>query len=65
MAGRAQARFIQRHFSRIVDRSDAYERGKNDYGVSCIYCEKYFANIKKPTFGGYICKCCKNDSIGF
>lgn len=63
MAGRAQSRFVARTYARMIDRSNAYQRGQNEYGVDCIYCEKYFANIKKPKFGGYICKCCKNNSI--
>ena len=58
MAGRAQARFMARTYGRMLDRSDAYQRGESDYGVECIYCEKYFVNIKKPKFGGYICKDC-------
>ena len=59
MAGRAQSRFITRMHNRMIDRSDAHERGKNEYGVECIYCEKYFANIRKPKFGGYVCKDCR------
>lgn len=63
MAGRAQARFMARTYTRMIDRSDAYERGKNEYGVECMYCNEYFSNIKKPATGGYICKCCKNSAI--
>ena len=59
MAGKAQARFMQRTYDRITDRSDAYQRGEREYGTSCIYCESYFVNIKKPKFGGYVCKNCK------
>ena len=60
MAGRAQARFMARTHARMIDRSDAYERGKSEYGVDCIYCDQYFANVRKPKFGGYVCKECKN-----
>lgn len=62
MAGRAQARFMARTYSRMIDRSDAYERGKNEYGVDCIYCGEYFTNVKKPDSGGYVCKSCKSKS---
>ena len=58
MAGRAQARFTARTYARMVDRSDAYERGKTEYGVDCIYCGQYFANVRKPKFGGYVCEDC-------
>ena len=65
MAGRAQARFVARTYARMVDRSDAYERGKKEYGVECIYCNQYFANVRKPDFGGYVCKACKSDAVSF
>ena len=58
MAGRAQARFVARTHARMIDRSDAYQRGENEYGVDCIYCGQYFANIRKPKFGGHVCKSC-------
>ena len=63
MAGRAQARFMQRTQNRITERSDALIRGRDEYGVECIYCENYFSNVKKPKFGGYICKSCKGAAI--
>ena len=63
MAGRSHSRFMQRTHNRITERSDAFIRGENDYGVDCIYCEKYFPNVKKPSLGGYICKSCKNSAV--
>ncbi len=58
MAGRAQARFMARTHARLTERSDAYQRGENEYGVECMYCHSYFANVRKPKFGGYICRSC-------
>ena len=63
MAGRSQSRFMQRSHRRITEKSDAEVRGRNEYGVDCIYCENYFSNVKKPKFGGYICKSCKGAAI--
>ena len=60
MAGRAQAKFMARTHARMIDRSDAYERGKHDYGVECIYCNQYFANARRPKFGGFVCKDCNS-----
>jgi tRNA(Ile)-lysidine synthase TilS/MesJ len=63
MAGKARSRFVARSYARTTERSDAYYRSNNEYGVDCIYCEKYFVNVKKPKFGGYICRECKSNSI--
>ena len=60
MGGKAQARFIQRSHDRLTEYSDAYERGKSEYGVSCIYCEVYFVNKKVPENGGFVCKKCRS-----
>lgn len=65
MAGRAQARFVARGYSRSIDRSDAEHRGANEYGVDCIYCREYFCNIKKKPGSGYICRACKKNAISF
>ena len=62
MAGKARSRFVQRGHDRITERSDAYQRGSREYGVECIYCDSYFANIRKPEFGGYVCKSCQRKS---
>ena len=59
MAGKAQARFMQRTFARQIDRSNAYIRGKSEYGVTCIYCEEYFPNVRKGDYG-YVCKQCRS-----
>ena len=61
MAGKAQARFMARRYARMIDRSDAEQRGEREYGVTCIYCNEYFANVRKPKFGGHVCKSCKPD----
>ncbi len=63
MAARPQVRFMQRTFARQTERSDAYERGSKEYGVTCIYCNEYFTNIKKPEFGGYVCRACKRSAF--
>ena len=62
MAARPQVRFMQRTFNRQTERSDAYERGSKEYGVTCIYCDEYFSNVRKPEFGGYVCKSCKRSA---
>ena len=63
MAGRAQSRFVARTYARMIDRSNAYQRGQNEYGVDCIYCEKYFANVNNSSI--FLVKCCPVQNICF
>ena len=57
MAGKASTRFIQSKNYRQITYSDANIRSQEEYGVSCMYCDEYFPNVKK-SLGNHICKKC-------
>ncbi len=58
MAGKARIRFVQR-FNRLrLDRDCGHYSGANLFGMSCLYCDEYFPNAKKPEWGGYVCRGC-------
>ncbi len=59
MAGKARMRFIARSNRLRFDRDSGHFAGENLYGVECIYCHDYFPNVKKPEFGGHVCRSCK------
>lgn len=59
MAGKARMRFVARQNNLRFDRDSGYHRGQTDYGVDCIYCHEYFPNVKRPEFGGHVCRSCK------
>ena len=59
MAGKARMRFIARSNRLRFERDSGHYAGANLYGVECIYCHEYFPNVKKPEFGGYVCRSCK------
>jgi formylmethanofuran dehydrogenase subunit E len=64
MGGKASTRFIQSRNYRQITYSDANIRFQNEYGVSCMYCNEYFPNIKKSR-DKHICKeCYSNARIG-
>jgi hypothetical protein len=58
MAGKARMRYIARVSNLRLDRDTAHYRGGNDYGVECLYCNEYFPNVKKPEWGGHVCRSC-------
>lgn len=57
MAGKASTRFVQSRNYRQITYSDASIRFQEEYGVTCIYCNEYFHNVKK-TSSRHICKDC-------
>ena len=61
MAGKASTRFIQSKNYRQITYDDARVRSKEEYGVTCIYCDEYFHNVKKSS-GKYICKDCYSNA---
>jgi len=59
MAGKARMRFIARQSNLRLDRDTGHYRGQTDYGVECIYCHEYYPNVKRPEYGGHVCRSCK------
>ena len=57
MAGKARTRFIQSKNYRQIVYSDAAIRSTAEYGVTCIYCNDFFSNVKKSN-EKYVCKDC-------
>ncbi len=59
MAGKARMRFVARSNRLRFERDSGHYAGANLYGVECIYCHEYFPNVRKPEFGGHVCRSCK------
>ena len=58
MAGKARVRFVERSHRLRFDRDTSRYSGANLYGVECLYCNEYFPNVRKPEWGGYVCRSC-------
>ena len=59
--GQARTKFVRAQHTRALDRDIAAHVASAEYGMSCLYCDEYDPNVRKPKnkFGGYVCRDCR------